>query len=236
MNRILVVEDESAIRDFVVINLKRAGYEVVDAANGKLGVEAYEKENGNFSVALLDIMMPEMDGFEVCQYIREKNQNIGIIMLSAKSQEMDKVRGLMLGADDYVTKPFSPSELLARVDALCRRMGIRAQAVKAKEENDENKLVSGPFALDYKSRALYKNNEAIELTQVEFQIIEFLIKNPNTAIKRSDILTAVWGDTYDGDEKIVDVNVRRLRVKIEDNPSDPKYLATVWGFGYKWTV
>ena len=236
MNRILVVEDESAIRDFVVINLKRAGYEVVDAANGKLGVEAYEKENGNFSVALLDIMMPEMDGFEVCQYIREKNQNIGIIMLSAKSQEMDKVRGLMLGADDYVTKPFSPSELLARVDALCRRMGIRAQAVKAKEENDENKLVSGPFALDYKSRALYKNNEAIELTQVEFQIIEFLIKNPNTAIKRSDILTAVWGDTYDGDEKIVDVNVRRLRVKIEDNPSDPKYLATGWGFGYKWTV
>ena len=236
MNRILVVEDESAIRDFVVINLKRAGYEVVDAANGKLGVDAYEKENGNFSVALLDIMMPEMDGFEVCQYIREKNQNIGIIMLSAKSQEMDKVRGLMLGADDYVTKPFSPSELLARVDALCRRMGIRAQAVKAKEENDENKLVSGPFALDYKSRALYKNNEAIELTQVEFQIIEFLIKNPNTAIKRSDILTAVWGDTYDGDEKIVDVNVRRLRVKIEDNPSDPKYLATVWGFGYKWTV
>ena len=236
MNRILVVEDESAIRDFVVINLKRAGYEVVDAANGKLGVEAYEKENGNFSVALLDIMMPEMDGFEVCQYIREKNQNIGIIMLSAKSQEMDKVRGLMLGADDYVTKPFSPSELLARVDALCRRMGIRAQALKAKEENDENKLVSGPFALDYKSRALYKNNEAIELTQVEFQIIEFLIKNPNTAIKRSDILTAVWGDTYDGDEKIVDVNVRRLRVKIEDNPSDPKYLATVWGFGYKWTV
>lgn len=236
MNRILVVEDEAAIRDFVVINLKRAGYEVVDAANGKLGVEAYEKENGNFSVALLDIMMPEMDGFEVCQYIREKNQNIGIIMLSAKSQEMDKVRGLMLGADDYVTKPFSPSELLARVDALCRRMGIRAQAVKAKEETDGNKLVSGPFALDYKSRALYKNNEAIELTQVEFQIIEFLIKNPNTAIKRSDILTAVWGDNYDGDEKIVDVNVRRLRVKIEDNPSDPKYLATVWGFGYKWTV
>ena len=236
MNRILVVEDEDAIRDFVVINLKRAGYEVVDAANGRLGVDAYERENGNFSVALLDIMMPEMDGFEVCQYIREKNQNIGIIMLSAKSQEMDKVRGLMMGADDYVTKPFSPSELLARVDALCRRMGVRAQAMKQKEETDENKLISGPFALDYKSRALYKNNEPIELTQVEFQIIEFLIKNPNTAIKRSDILTAVWGEEYDGDEKIVDVNVRRLRVKIEDNPSDPKYLATVWGFGYKWTI
>ncbi len=236
MNRILVVEDEDAIRDFVVINLKRAGYEVVDAANGRLGVDAYERENGNFSVVLLDIMMPEMDGFEVCQYIRERNPNIGIIMLSAKSQEMDKVRGLMLGADDYVTKPFSPSELTARVDALYRRITLRSAAAVPVPKEDENKLVSGPFALDYKSRVLYKNNEAIELTQVEFQIIEFLIKNPNTAIKRSDILDAVWGENYDGDEKIVDVNVRRLRVKIEDDPSNPKFLATVWGFGYKWTV
>lgn len=237
MNRILVAEDEDAIREFVVINLKRAGYDVVATANGKQAVEAFERENGNFSAVLLDIMMPEMDGFEVCQHIREKSQSVGIIMLSAKSQEMDKVRGLMLGADDYVTKPFSPSELTARVDALCRRIGIRAAVqTTQKQEDDSDKLVSGPFKLDYKSRMLYKNSEAIELTQVEFQIMEFLIKNPNIAIKRVEILSAVWGNDYDGDEKIVDVNVRRLRVKIEDNPSDPKYIATVWGFGYKWTV
>ena len=235
MRRILLAEDEDAIRDFVVINLKRAGYDVVQTANGEEAFAAFERENGNFSVALLDIMMPGIDGFEVCKRIREKSNKIGIIMLSAKSQEMDKVRGLMLGADDYVTKPFSPSELTARVDALCRRLGVdNTVTVEEQEPEDENSIVSGPFKLDYKSRTLYKNKTAIDLTQVEFQIMEYFMKNPNVALKRSEILHAVWGESYTGEEKAVDVNVRRLRVKIEDDSSDPQYLATAWGYGYKW--
>ncbi len=235
MRRILLAEDEDAIRDFVVINLKRAGYDVVQTANGEEALAAFERENGNFSVALLDIMMPGIDGFEVCKRIREKSNKIGIIMLSAKSQEMDKVRGLMLGADDYVTKPFSPSELTARVDALCRRLGVdNTVTVETQEPEDENSIVSGPFKLDYKSRTLYKNKTAIDLTQVEFQIMEYLMKNPNVALKRSEILHAVWGESYTGEEKAVDVNVRRLRVKIEDDSSDPQYLATAWGYGYRW--
>ncbi len=234
MRRILLAEDEDAIRDFVVINLKRAGYDVVQTANGEEALAAFERENGNFSVALLDIMMPGIDGFEVCKRIREKNNKIGIIMLSAKSQEMDKVRGLMLGADDYVTKPFSPSELTARIDALCRRLGTDTVETPKEEVPDENSIVSGPFKLDYKSRTLYKNKTAIDLTQVEFQIMEYLMQNPNVALKRSEILHAVWGESYTGEEKAVDVNVRRLRVKIEDDPADPQYLATAWGYGYKW--
>lgn len=234
MRRILLAEDEDAIRDFVVINLKRAGYDVVQTANGEEALAAFERENGNFSVALLDIMMPGIDGFEVCKKIREKSNKIGIIMLSAKSQEMDKVRGLMLGADDYVTKPFSPSELTARIDALCRRLGTDNVAVATEEPVDENAIISGPFKLDYKSRTLYKNSKPIDLTQVEFQIMEYLMQNPNVALKRSEILHAVWGESYTGEEKAVDVNVRRLRVKIEDDSSDPQYLATAWGYGYKW--
>ena len=234
MRRILLAEDEDAIRDFVVINLKRAGYDVVQTANGEEALAAFERENGNFSVALLDIMMPGIDGFEVCKRIREKSNKIGIIMLSAKSQEMDKVRGLMLGADDYVTKPFSPSELTARIDALCRRLGVDNTVETVQEVAGENSIVSGPFKLDYKSRTLYKNSTAIDLTQVEFQIMEYLMQNPNVALKRSEILHAVWGESYTGEEKAVDVNVRRLRVKIEDDSSDPQYLATAWGYGYKW--
>ena len=235
MRRILLAEDEDAIRDFVVINLKRAGYDVVQTANGEEALAAFERENGNFSVALLDVMMPGIDGFEVCKTIREKNNKIGIIMLSAKSQEMDKVRGLMLGADDYVTKPFSPSELTARIDALCRRLGTDTfESPKEEEVTDENSLVSGPFRLDYKSRTLYKNKTPIDLTQVEFQIMEYLMQNPNVALKRSEILHAVWGENYTGEEKAVDVNVRRLRVKIEEDSSDPLHLTTAWGYGYRW--
>lgn len=231
MKRILIAEDEDVIRDFVVINLKRAGYEVVDVPDGEKAIQVFQESGGDFDVVVLDIMMPGIDGFGVCEKIRAASNSIGIIMLSAKSQEMDKVRGLMTGADDYITKPFSPSELVARVDAIYRRVSL-AKAVPVQEDE----VVSGPFVLNSKSRTLHKNGNAIDLTQVEFQIIEFFMKNPNTALERSAILDQVWGNNYYGDVKIVDVNIRRLRMKIEEEPSNPQYLQTVWGFGYKWVV
>ena len=231
MKKILVCEDEAAIRDFVVINLRRAGYDVVEADCGEMALEKYEEHGGDFDVAILDIMMPGIDGLQVCKELRNKNSGIGIIMLSARTQEMDKVTGLMLGADDYITKPFSPSELTARVDSLYRRVSLSEQK---SENNFKEELQSGIFTLNLRHRALMKNGKMIELTQVEFQIMEYFFSNPGVALDRTDILNHVWGEAYVGEEKIVDVNIRRLRMKVEDEPSNPKYIVTVWGLGYKW--
>ena len=231
MKRILVVEDEDAIREFVVINLQRAGYDVVEANSGEAALQKYEENHGEFDVAILDIMMPGIDGLTVCKELRKKSGNLGIIMLTAKTQEMDKVTGLMLGADDYVTKPFSPSELVARVDSLYRRVAI---AEMREENNFQEELVSGDFVLNLRNRALKKKGRMIELSQVEFQIMEYFFSNPGVALDRTNILTHVWGEAYYGEEKIVDVNIRRLRMKIEDEPSNPKHIVTVWGLGYKW--
>ena len=231
MKKILVCEDEAAIRDFVVINLRRAGYEVVEADCGEMALQKYEEQGGDFDVAILDIMMPGIDGLQVCKELRNKNSGIGIIMLSARTQEMDKVTGLMLGADDYITKPFSPSELTARVDALYRRVALAEQRA---ENNFKEELKSGIFTLNLRNRALMKNGKMIELTQVEFQIMEYFFSNPGVALDRTDILNHVWGEAYVGEEKIVDVNIRRLRMKVEDEPSNPKFIVTVWGLGYKW--
>ena len=231
MKRILVVEDEDAIREFVVINLQRAGYDVVEANSGEAALQKYEENHGEFDVAILDIMMPGIDGLTVCKELRKKSGNLGIIMLTAKTQEMDKVTGLMLGADDYVTKPFSPSELVAWVDSLYRRVAI---AEMREENNFQEELVSGDFVLNLRNRALKKKGRMIELTQVEFQIMEYFFSNPGVALDRTNILTHVWGEAYYGEEKIVDVNIRRLRMKIEDEPSNPKHIVTVWGLGYKW--
>lgn len=230
VKKILICEDEDAIREFVIINLTRAGYEVTGAASGEEALERFAQVD--FGVILLDVMLPGIDGFTVCKRIREKDGSCGIIMLSAKSQEMDKVNGLMLGADDYITKPFSPGELIARVDALFRRVG--GSVGNAPAVQPENELVSGPFVLNMRSRTLTKNGLRVDLTQVEFQLMEQFLRNPNVALERSTLLTTVWGDGYFGDDKIVDVNMRRLRMKIEDEPSNPQYLTTVWGFGYKW--
>lgn len=229
MKRILVCEDEDVIRDFVVINLKRAGYEVVDVNCGEDALRVFGEENGDFDIALLDIMMPGIDGFQVCKELRRRSGNIGIIMLSAKTQEMDKVSGLMLGADDYITKPFSPSELTARIDAVYRRVSMSF----IKEEKIPT-IVSGPFELNLKSRTISKNGLLIDLTQVEYQILEYFFNNQNTALDRRSILSHIWGENYYGDDKIVDVNIRRLRMKLEEEPSNPKYISTIWGFGYKW--
>ena len=231
MKKILVCEDESAIRDFVVINLVRAGYDVIEADCGEEALRKYDENNGDIDVALLDVMMPGIDGFQVCKELRRQNGGIGIIMLTAKTQEMDKVTGLMLGADDYVTKPFSPSELVARVEALHRRVVLAKQG---SEKNFSEELKSGEFVLNMRNRALLKNGKLIELTQVEFQIMEYFFSNPGVPLDRLDILNYVWGNNYVGEDKIVDVNIRRLRMKIEDQPSKPRYIVTVWGLGYKW--
>ena len=229
MKRILVCEDEDVIRDFVVINLKRAGYDVVDVNCGEEALKVFESEHGNFDIALLDIMMPGIDGFTVCKRLREKSSTLGIIMLSAKTQEMDKVSGLMIGADDYITKPFSPSELNARVDAIYRRV-----CMSFIKDEVSPIIESGPFKLNLKSRTVTKNDVLIDLTQVEYQILEYFMNNKNTALDRTSILNHIWGETYFGDDKIVDVNIRRIRIKIEDEPSNPQYIITIWGYGYKW--
>ena len=233
MKKVLIAEDEASIREFIVINLKRSGYDVVEAENGEEAINKYEEENGNIDVAVLDIMMPLKDGLEVCKYLRAKSSKIGIIMLTAKTQEMDKVTGLLVGADDYVTKPFSPSELMARVDAVFRRVSIMNENEKAAVANPDLTTV-GDFSLDYRDRILYKNGSPIELTQIEFQLLDYLFKNPDVTLSRSDILNKVWGDGYFVDDKVVDVNIHRLRNKVEDEPTQPKHLITIWGRGYKW--
>lgn len=226
MKKVLIAEDEASIREFIVINLKRSGYDVVEAENGDEAINKYEEENGNIDVAVLDIMMPLKDGLEVCKYLRAKSSKIGIIMLTAKTQEMDKVTGLLVGADDYVTKPFSPSELMARVDAVYRRVSIMNENEKAAVANPDLTTV-GDFSLDYRDRILYKNGSPIELTQIEFQLLDYLFKNPDVTLSRSDILNKVWGDGYFVDDKVVDVNIHRLRNKVEDEPTQPKHLITI---------
>ena len=227
MKKVLVLEDEANIRSFVVINLKRAGYEAIEAATGEEAL-AQLRRNPDIKVALLDIMLPDdMDGFEVCRRIRASDSKIGIIMLTARTQEMDNVTGLMTGADDYVTKPFSPAELTARVDALYRRTG-------GDVEMDAGEISQPPFLLNTRNRTLEKNGARVKLTQVEYSIMKLFMDNPGKALSREEILDAVWGRDYFGELKIVDVNIRRLRIKIEDDPTNPSYITTVWGYGYKW--
>ncbi len=233
MKRILIVEDETAIREFEAINLKRVGYTTVEAGSGEEALDIYDNDTEGFDIVLLDVTMPGIDGFTVCKELRNRSKSIGIIILTARTQEMDKISGLMLGADDYITKPFSPTELLARVDSLYRRVEMH-NSTTAHKNSDEIKV--GEFNLNLRRRTLAKRGVDIELTQVEFQIVEYFFSNPDTALSRTDILNKVWGSSYFGEEKIVDVNIRRLRMKIEDEPSTPKHLVTVWGMGYKWNT
>ena len=229
MKKILVLEDESSIRSFLVINLRRSGYEPIEAETGE---EAFRQLqlNPDINLALLDIMLPDTDGFEVCRKIRASGSKMGIIMLTARSQEMDKVTGLMTGADDYVTKPLaSIAELTARVDALYRRVG-------GGENEDPTELIRGAFRLSTRNRTLEKNGVRIRLTQVEYAIVKLFMENPGKALSREEILSSVWGKDYDGELKIVDVNIRRLRLKVEDDPQNPTCITTLWGYGYKWGI
>ena len=236
MKKVMVAEDESAIREFIVINLKRSGYDVTEAEDGAQALQLYDASGGDFDVVLLDIMMPEMDGITVCKELRKRSESVGIIMLTAKTEEMDKVTGLLVGADDYVTKPFSPAELMARVDSVYRRVAMVEKTGAASRDQ----IALGEFVLDLRSRTLTKGGRNIELTQVEFQIMEYFFQNPGAALARSQILQHVWGSStgsaYSTEDKIVDVNIRRLRKKVEDDPSSPKHLMTIWGIGYKWVT
>lgn len=224
-NRILIVEDEEHIRKFVKINLEGDGFIVWEADSGEKGLEIVRKEE--IDVVLLDIMLPGIDGFQVCKILREEFPTIGIIMLTAKSQDIDKIMGLEYGTDDYMVKPFNPKELVLRVKSLTRRM-------ENSNEKELDIIIDGPFKIDKYSRKFFKDEKDVELTPTEFAIMKLFIENPGKAFNRDEILNLIWGQDFIGDSKIVDVNIRRLRSKIEDSPSDPQYIETVWGVGYRW--
>lgn len=225
MDKILILEDEIGIRSFVSINLKREGYEVIEAGTGAEAIEKLSTEK-NISLALLDIMLPDTSGIEICKYIRKEFDNMGVIMLTAKSQEDDKIEGFQSGADDYIVKPFSIKELLMRVQALIRR-------VKKDSDSKKNNMINTPpFLLDPNKRKLYKNEVEVDLTPTEFSIVKYLMTNDSQSLSRDQILEEVWGSADLYDYKIVDVNIRRIRNKIENDPSKPKFIQTVWGYGY----
>lgn len=224
MNSILIVEDEDSIRGFLKINLNRNNFNVIEAKSGEEALEIINKEKP--SIAILDVMLPGIDGFMLCKILREKYSDIGIIMLTAKSQDMDKIMGLEYGADDYVIKPFNPLELVLRVKALIRRVG----------EDNREKLEIKPFIIDLYSQKLLKNNIEIDVTPTEYLMMKIFLENPNKAFNRDELLNLIWGENFFGDPKVIDVNIRRLRAKIEDNPSEPKYIETVWGIGYRWKL
>lgn len=231
MKRILVCEDETAIREFVVFNLKRDGFTVLEAGSGEEALRLYAAQTEPIDIALLDVMLPGIDGFAVCRELRKNDPTLGIVMLTARSQEAEKVEGLHCGADDYVTKPFSTVELLARLAALYRRV----QILREKDGNKYlDKVERSGFTLDLRSRVLHMQGEVIDLTQMEFQILEFFFTHAPGCHKREEILHYVWGEDYSGDDKVVDVNLRRLRMKIEKDPSNPRHIITVWGKGYQW--
>ncbi|MDY0235150.1 MAG: response regulator transcription factor [Gudongella sp.] len=222
---ILIVEDEDPIRKFIRINLDRAGYNVFEASTGEEGLKIAEIEK--IEIVVLDVMLPGIDGFVVCKSLREKYPNLGIIMLTAKSQDVDKIMGLEYGTDDYMTKPFNPTELVLRIKSLERRLDVD-------EESKDSVLEFAPFRIDIYSRLFFKGKQEIELTPTEFSIAKIFLQNPGKAFKRDEILNLVWGLDFVGDSKIVDVNIRRLRSKIEEDSSQPFYIETVWGVGYRW--
>lgn len=222
MNKILLVEDEESIRGFLKINLQRNNFNVIEAASGEEGIELAKKERPK--IAILDVMLPGMDGFMVCSKLRSDYPEMGIVMLTAKGQDMDKIMGLEYGADDYIIKPFNPLEVVLRVKALLRRLGT----------DEKEKLELGPFIIDLYSQKVLKNDIEIDVTPKEYLLMKIFLENPNKAFTRDELLDLVWGENYFGDAKIIDVNIRRLRAKIEDRPSRPDYIETVWGIGYRW--
>jgi two component transcriptional regulator, winged helix family len=228
-NKVLILDDEDSIRQFMKINLEYQGYQTVEASSGEEAIKVFDQEDP--SVAILDVMLPGISGYEVCQAIREKSPKTGIIMVSAKSQDIDKILGLERGADDYIIKPFNPQELILRVRSLMRRVNLTSGVEK---ESNPKTLTDGPFTLDLYSKTFYKSENDIDVTPTEFAILKNFIQNKGKAMTRDEIMEATWGENYSNDTKIVDVNIRRIRAKIEENPAKPQYIETVWGTGYRW--
>lgn len=225
-NKILIIEDEESIRGFLKINFKKHDFLVSEAASGEEGLNKARAEKPD--VVLLDVMLPGIDGFEVCEILRKEFADIGIIMLTAKGQDIDKIKGLENGADDYVLKPFNTMELILRTNSLLRRIGLKDNIEK------KGNIDSNVFQLDFYSQRVYKNGKEILLTPKEFLLLKLFLENQNKAFTRDELLDKVWGYDFAGDTKIVDVNIRRLRSKIEDKNSQTMYIETVWGTGYRW--
>lgn len=223
--KIMIIEDEDSIRGFLKINLHRENFIVIEAASGEEGLSKITLEKPE--VVLLDVMLPGIDGFEVCSIVRKEFPQIGIIMLTARSQDLDKISGLECGADDYVVKPFNPIELILRVKALLRR-------ASEAEKEDDNSIASGEIRIDKYAKTVHKNSTEISLTPKEYLLMKLFLENQGKAFSRDELLNIVWGYDFVGDAKIVDVNIRRLRAKIEGDSSNPTYIETVWGSGYRW--
>ncbi len=234
--KILLVEDEEPIRMFTRINLENEGFSILEAGSGEQGIQLAREEHPDLVV--LDLMLPGISGYEVCEILRTEMPHIGIIMLTAKSQEVDRILGLEKGTDDYMMKPFNPHELVLRIRSLLRRLrldpGVSKPQETKKEPSPSHQIEDGPFILDLYARTFYKNGELVELTPTELSIVHLFMTEPGKALSREEILHAIWGNDYTGETKIVDVNIRRIRAKIEDNAAKPTYLETVWGVGYRW--
>lgn len=222
--KVLIVDDEKLIVKGIRFSLEQEGMEVTCAYDGEEALEA--AKNTEFDIILLDIMLPKLTGLEVCQQIREFS-NVPIIMLTAKDNDMDKIMGLEYGADDYITKPFNILEVKARIKAIMRRTSSRDR-----EASGPKTVVNGDLKLDCDSRRVYIAGREVNLTAREFDLLELLALNPNKVYSRENLLKLVWGNDYPGDVRTVDVHIRRLREKIESNPSEPKYVHTKWGVGY----
>lgn len=222
--KVLVVEDELPIRKLISFNLQRSNFEVLEAGEGKVAIQLVKDEEP--AIVILDLMLPDMDGFEICSQLREDYPGLPIIILSARGQDMDKIMGLELGADDYIVKPFNPLELVARVRTVLRRTSNSTKVT------NKEKLALGPFLLDTKTQRLYKSGKLLKLTAREFQLVKLFFEKINEPITRDELLDDIWGINYFGDPKTVDVHIRRLREKIEEDPSNPVYLKTIWGYGY----
>lgn len=228
MKKILVVDDEQSIVTLLEFNLKKAGFDVIKAADGPTAVKLAEQERPDLIV--LDIMLPGMDGMEVCKKLRMEKINTPILMLTAKDEEFDKILGLELGADDYMTKPFSPREVVARVKAILRRSG---QQELADSTSDEQVLTIGKLVIYPEKYEVFFNENRLELTPKEFELLQYMASHPGRVMTRDQLLNAVWNYDFVGDSRIVDVHISHLREKIEEDTKQPKYIKTVRGLGYK---